>query len=173
MTTYRAFASSTGTFALIRDDDGMRTTWIEGDDDPRFAGADRNDQLEPELAGEIAAALEGQPGRFDDIATPAGPPFFRRCWEACRRIPRGETITYADLAAAAGSPGAVRAAGQAMRQNPLPIVIPCHRVVASDGGLGGFSGTTGDAAPVHRKRRLLEMEGARRPADTDNGPVPA
>ena len=85
--------------------------------------------------------LTGYADRFDDIATPDGTPFQRACWDACRRIPRGETRTYAWLAAAAGRPAAVRAAGQAMRRNPLPIVVPCHRVVAAGGRPGGFSGS--------------------------------
>ena len=95
--------------------------------------------------------------RFDDIPTPDGTPFQRACWEACRRIPRGETRTYAWLAAAAGSPAAVRAAGQAMRRNPLPIVVPCHRVVASGGRPGGFSGSSG-AESLAIKRRLQQVE---------------
>jgi methylated-DNA-[protein]-cysteine S-methyltransferase len=88
--------------------------------------------------------LGGREDSFVDVPTPAGTPFQVACWEACRRIPRGETRTYAWLAAAAGNPAAVRAAGQAMRRNPLPIVVPCHRVVAAGGRPGGFSGSCGE-----------------------------
>ena len=73
--------------------------------------------------------------------------------EACREIPFGHTLTYGELAERAGSPGAARAVGTAMSQNPVPIVVPCHRVVAS-AGLGGFTGGL-----VH-KRTLLAHEGA-------------
>lgn len=83
-----------------------------------------------------------------------GTDFFHRAWAACRTIPAGETRTYAWLAEAAGRPRAVRAAGQAMARNPLPLVVPCHRVVGSDGGLHGFGGSVG----LPLKRRLLELE---------------
>ena len=66
--------------------------------------------------------------------------FFRRAWQACRSIPAGETRSYGWLAAQAGRPGAARAAGQAMARNPVPLVVPCHRVVGSDGHLHGFGG---------------------------------
>jgi methylated-DNA-[protein]-cysteine S-methyltransferase len=114
--------------------------------------------LEPEaLRARVERWLTGYADRFDDIATPDGTPFQRACWDACRRIPRGETRTYAWLAAAAGSPAAVRAAGQAMRRNPLPIVVPCHRVTASGGRPGGFSGSSG-AESMAIKRCLQEVE---------------
>jgi methylated-DNA-[protein]-cysteine S-methyltransferase len=113
----------------------------------------RPDALRARVERWLAHAGDG----FDDIATPDGTPFQRACWEACRRIPRGETRTYAWLAAAAGSPAAVRAAGQAMRRNPLPIVVPCHRVVASGGRPGGFSGSCG-AESLAIKRRLQQVE---------------
>lgn len=104
--------------------------------------------------------MRGSEKELKRIATPDGSPFHRKCWEACRTIPRGETRTYAWLAAAAGSPKAIRAAGQAMRRNPLPIVVPCHRVVATT-GIGGFAG---DAAPdcerVSLKVQLLALERA-------------
>jgi methylated-DNA-[protein]-cysteine S-methyltransferase len=84
------------------------------------------------------------------------PPFFRRVYEASRRIPRGRVWTYTELAAAAGSPHATRAVGQAMARNPLPVVVPCHRVVASGGRPGGFSAPGG----LDTKARLLAIEGA-------------
>ena len=84
--------------------------------------------------------------------------FFQRAWDACRSIPLGETRTYAWLAREAGRPQAPRAAGQAMARNRIPIVIPCHRVIGSDGGLHGFAGP---GLPM--KARLLELERAWRP----------
>lgn len=116
------------------------------------------------LRARVARYLRGEPDGFGDVPTPEGTPFAMRCWNACRTIPRGEVRTYAWLAAQAGRPGAARAAGQAMRRNPLPIVVPCHRVVGSSGWLGGYSGRTGESDPMLRfKRNLLEME--RRAAD--------
>ena len=80
-------------------------------------------------------------------------PFFTAAWEACSSIPPGETRSYQWLAEAAGSPKASRAAGQAMARNPLPLIIPCHRVVGSNGGLHGYGG-----GGVGVKARLLELE---------------
>lgn len=79
--------------------------------------------------------------------------FTRRVLEATARIPFGETRSYRDVAIAAGSPQAFRAAGGALGSNPLPIVVPCHRVLASGGGLGGYTGG------LERKRLLLGVEG--------------
>ena len=83
------------------------------------------------------------------------PPFLRAAWDACRSIPVGETRTYKWLAAQAGRPQAPRAAGQSMARNRLPIIVPCHRVIASDGSLGGFGN---GAAQLDLKRRLLQLE---------------
>ena len=82
--------------------------------------------------------------------------FFRRAWEACRAIPPGQTRSYRWLAEQAGRPAAARGAGQAMARNRVPIVIPCHRVIGSDGGLHGFGG-----GGLALKERLLRLEGAR------------
>lgn len=96
---------------------------------------------------------------WSDVPTPAGPSFHRACWEACRRIGHGEVMTYADLAEVAGSPMASRAAGQAMRSNPLSVIVPCHRVVGSGGRLHGYAGTTdGDSRALRIKSGLLELE---------------
>lgn len=84
------------------------------------------------------------------------PPFHRKVYEAARRIASGETRTYGELAAEAGSPMGSRAVGQAMAKNPLPIVVPCHRVVAGSGKPGGFSSFGG----LDTKARLLAIEGA-------------
>lgn len=83
------------------------------------------------------------------------PPFYQLVLEACRRVPHGQTASYADLARAAGKPNAARAVGGAMARNPLPLVVPCHRVLHSDGTIGGFSSAHG----VDEKTRLLRLEG--------------
>jgi AraC family transcriptional regulator of adaptative response/methylated-DNA-[protein]-cysteine methyltransferase len=85
--------------------------------------------------------------------------FQRRVWEAIRTIPYGETRTYAEIAAAVGAPAAARAVGQACGANPVSIVIPCHRVVASGGGLGGYGWG------LERKRWLLRHEADTPPPD--------
>ena len=82
-----------------------------------------------------------------------GTAFQRAVWQALLDIPRGATMTYAEVAARVGRPGAARAVGQAVGHNPVPLLIPCHRVVGSNGGLGGFGG----GLPM--KRTLLHQEG--------------
>lgn len=79
----------------------------------------------------------------------------RAIYAALSAVPRGETVTYGQLATRIGKPGAARAVGVAMARNPWPVVVPCHRVLASDGALGGFSAPGG----VATKRRLLALEG--------------
>ena len=94
-----------------------------------------------------------------DAPLPNGAPFMQKCWAACRTIPYGETITYGELAKAAGSPKAARAAGQAMRNNPTSIITPCHRVIAATGKLHGFSGKTDPKSKeLHIKLCLLSLE---------------
>jgi methylated-DNA-[protein]-cysteine S-methyltransferase len=83
----------------------------------------------------------------------SGTEFQRAVWRALRRLHFGQTFSYAELAGAAGRAGATRAVGQAVGANPLPIVIPCHRVLAAGGRLGGFSGG------LQNKRKLLAIEG--------------
>ncbi|HPN33692.1 MAG TPA: methylated-DNA--[protein]-cysteine S-methyltransferase [bacterium] len=84
----------------------------------------------------------------------SGTDFQQLVWSALRRIPYGQTITYGQLAQSIGKPGASRAVGAANAANPLPVIIPCHRVVAGNGRLGGFSGG------LHIKQALLRLEGA-------------
>ncbi|MBI4200982.1 MAG: methylated-DNA--[protein]-cysteine S-methyltransferase [Chloroflexi bacterium] len=106
-----------------------------------------------ELRQRLEAFFAGEPVVFDDALDLEGAPlFFLRAWKACLAIPKGETRSYAWLAARAGNPRGVRAAGQAMAHNPVPIIIPCHRVVATDGGLCGYGG----GLPL--KQRLLDLE---------------
>lgn len=85
-------------------------------------------------------------------------PFTLSAWQACARIPRGETRSYGWLASEAGRPGAARAAGQAMARNRFPPLVPCHRVIGSSGSLHGYGGG------LELKARLLEAEGWERPA---------
>jgi len=90
--------------------------------------------------------------------SPSGTPFQLRVWQALREIPYGHTRTYMDLARSLGQPGAVRAVGAANGRNPVPIFIPCHRVIGSDGGLTGYGGG------LEVKLALLRLEGVLLPA---------
>jgi len=104
---------------------------------------------------ELAAYFEGVPTDFAALTLdPRGTPFQLRVWQALRLIPWGQTISYGELARQVGNPKACRAVGQANGLNPIPLIIPCHRVIATDGGLGGYS------SGLDRKRWLLRHEGA-------------
>lgn len=152
----------TGPFVvMLGEDEELGTSWLT----ERLKGSlehSRHDRrLRPDVVGRLRKYFDGEAVDFRDVEIRGGAAFQRRCWEACRRIPRGVTITYAQLAARAGSPSAFRAAGQAMRHNRLPVIVPCHRVIASGGGLHGFAGSINSAGrELDIKRRLLQMEGA-------------
>jgi methylated-DNA-[protein]-cysteine S-methyltransferase len=90
------------------------------------------------------------------IVIPEGTPFQQKVWKELLKIPKGKTITYKELAKWIGKPRAVRAAANAVGANPLPVIIPCHRVVRSDGSIGGYSGEGG----VKKKLALLKKEKA-------------
>jgi O-6-methylguanine DNA methyltransferase len=105
----------------------------------------------------IEAVLKGQcPRRLPPLDVSAGTAFQQRVWLALCAIPAGQTRTYGQVAAAVGRPGAARAVGQACGANPIPLLVPCHRVLAAGGRLGGFS------AGLKWKRKLLASE---RPGD--------
>lgn len=108
-------------------------------------------------AAEIVEYLEGKRRRFDVAIDPYGTAFQRQVWRSLVAIPYGETRSYAEVARAVGRPRAVRAVGAANGANPLALVVPCHRVIAADGSLGGYGG----GLPL--KARLLAMERSRAP----------
>jgi len=103
---------------------------------------------------ELASYFNGSPTTFASLPLdPQGTPFQLRVWQELRQIPWGRTISYKELAARVGNPRACRAVGQANGANPIPLIIPCHRVIAADGSLGGYS------SGLERKRWLLRHEG--------------
>jgi methylated-DNA-[protein]-cysteine S-methyltransferase len=108
------------------------------------------------LVERVQAYFAGEPDSFDDVDLDLEyeTPFLERCARALRDVPRGEVVTYGELAALAGAPGAARAAGSFCARNRLGLFVPCHRVVSA-GGLGSY-GSYG----LEYKRRLLELEGA-------------
>ena len=105
--------------------------------------------LEKRLGNYFAGKSFDLPDKLD---LQEAPPFFKVAWEKCRTIPLGQTRSYSWLAIQASSVKALRAAGQAMARNPLPIIIPCHRVIGKNGGLTGFGGTIG------LKQKMLDLE---------------
>jgi methylated-DNA-[protein]-cysteine S-methyltransferase len=110
--------------------------------------------------GGIVALLEGEARDLTDVPLDFAdvvPEFHRRVYDVARTIKPGTTLSYGEIASRLGEPDAARAVGQALGRNPIPIVVPCHRVLAADGRTGGFSAPGGTAT----KLRLLAIEGAR------------
>ena len=110
----------------------------------------------PDLAAcgaQLAEYFGGKRTKFDLPLAPRKSEFQQRVWKEIARVPYGKTISYAELAKRAGAPGQARAAGAATGRNPVSLVIPCHRIVGSDGSLTGYAGG------LERKRELLELEG--------------
>lgn len=103
---------------------------------------------------ELAAYFAGTLRVFAVPVAPQGTPFQHRVWDALRRIPYGATVSYAELAALIGQPGAARAVARANACNPLPLIAPCHRVIGKNGALVGYSG-----GGIARKAELLRLEG--------------
>jgi len=132
--------------------EGSRVVWHElPHPQPRKAATGAHSGL----VARIQRYFAGEPETFDDVEVDLEyeTPFLERCAHVLRAVPRGEVVTYGELAALAGAPGAARAAGTFCARNRLGLFVPCHRVVAA-GGLGSY-GSLG----VDYKRRLLELEG--------------
>jgi methylated-DNA-[protein]-cysteine S-methyltransferase len=122
---------------------------------PQWQPIRRPTRLLHETSDQLAAYFAGDLTQFDLPLQLDGTPFQQRVWQALREIPFGATATYGDVAQRLGIPGASRAVGLANNRNPVPIVVPCHRVIGADGGLTGFGG----GLPC--KRWLLDHEQAR------------
>lgn len=156
-TRHRMFDTPAGPFVLICGPDAaVSARW---DDGTGFGGSLHDPDLLPELSGRLARYFSGEAVEFDDVATPHGTAFRHRCWKHCRAVPRGQTLTYGELAGLAGSDRGAQAAGQAMRCNPLPVIVPCHRIIAAGGHLLGYNGTADPQSPeLGIKRWLLGLE---------------
>ncbi|MDZ4829801.1 MAG: methylated-DNA--[protein]-cysteine S-methyltransferase [Phycisphaerae bacterium] len=160
---FRTFATPDGEFFIAFEDDALlETGWTALRASlPDVWCADK--RLAPELVERIQSSAAGEPVDFTDVVLPEASEFFAKCRRAVQRVPAGTTVSYVELARLAGSHAASRAAGQAMRRNPTPIVVPCHRVISATGSLGGFAGASdprGGAACAETdlKSRLLERE---------------
>jgi methylated-DNA-[protein]-cysteine S-methyltransferase len=133
-----------------------RIEFARGDEVPE--GWKRSDRELARIRRQLEQYFAGKRRSFALELAPEGTEFQRLVWYQVGQVPYGTTITYRELASRVGKPQAVRAVGAANGQNPIPIVIPCHRIIGTDGGLRGYGGG------LDLKRRLLELEGADAPA---------
>jgi O-6-methylguanine DNA methyltransferase len=156
--SFAVVESPLGPLLLGAEDGALTLLWMSPLPERETGGADARDravlaaardQLEAYFAGDLTA--------FDLPLAPVGTPFQQRVWSALVEIPFGETVSYGSLAIRLGRPGAARAVGLANGSNPISIIIPCHRVIGSDGRLTGYGGG------IDRKAWLLDHEAGRGP----------
>jgi methylated-DNA-[protein]-cysteine S-methyltransferase len=152
---YARFASPIGDLLLAtRGDRLWKLHMLDGPSDPRIPASleEGRGAFLDDVRGQLDAYFSGRSRAFDLPLAGEGTPFQARVWAELSKIPYGETISYAELARRVGDPNAARAVGGANGRNPIAIVVPCHRVIAAGGRLGGFGGG-GD-----RKLWLLQHE---------------
>lgn len=151
---YREIESPIGPLLLAGDDEGLRfLQFKKGRDKARPRPGWEPDRTKlKETARQIGAYFAGRLKEFDLPLAPRGTPFQTSVWSALREIPYGETVSYGQIADRLGNPKAVRAVGLANGSNPIAIVIPCHRVIGSNGSLTGYGG----GLPI--KQALLSLE---------------
>lgn len=150
---YDFIDSPIGVLTAAGDDIGLR--WLlfpQNRHEPLRDGWQRDSAPFAELRRQLAAYFAGELRDFDLPLAPQGTPFQHSVWTALRNIPYAETRSYRDLATNIGNPKAVRAVGLANGRNPLPIIVPCHRVIGADGSMTGFGGG------IESKRFLLDLE---------------
>jgi methylated-DNA-[protein]-cysteine S-methyltransferase len=151
--------SPLGTMLLVAVDDALAGIHFDGQRDlPAIDAEWRYDAAHPALRAaslQLGEYFTGKRTVFHLPLAAVGTPFQRAVWAAIRTVRYGETITYTGLAARAGAPRSIRAAGAATGRNPWGIVVPCHRIVGADGSLTGYAGG------LPRKRALLDLESAR------------
>lgn len=145
-----------GRMLLVADEDGLCGVYFDGQKHLRMIEPQwRRDTGHPTLRQakrELAEYFGGGRKRFEIALAPEGTPFQRSVWKAISTVGFGHTITYAELARRAGHAGSARAAGAATGRNPIGIIVPCHRIVGSDGSLTGYAGG------IDIKRALLALE---------------
>jgi len=151
---YTTVESPVGLLLLAGDERGLRRVSFENGKRATPPQPDWKLDKEPfsEVIRQLQAYFRGELKEFDLALAMEGTEFQLRVWNALRAIPYGETISYARLAERIGNPKAVRAVGLANGSNPIPIIVPCHRVIGSDGSLTGFGGG------LSTKKMLLELE---------------
>ena len=156
MLAYDQFETPHGTMLVTATDKGLAGVYFKGQKHfPRQDGWAR-DTRHPVLRQarrELAEYFAGKRKRFEVALDPRGTDFQRSVWKQIARVSCGETLTYGELARRSGYPGSARAAGAATGRNPLSVIVPCHRIMGSNGSLTGYAGG------LPRKRALLKLEG--------------
>jgi methylated-DNA-[protein]-cysteine S-methyltransferase len=156
MKCYGFYESPCGEMLIVAGQAGLCGVYFEGQKyyptiDPEWRRDERH-ALVAEARRELAEYFAGQREAFELALAPEGTAFQQAIWRAIATVAFGNTVSYAQLAAAAGYPGKARAAGAATGRNPLTIIVPCHRIVGSSGALTGYAGG------LARKRALLALE---------------
>lgn len=154
-----------GTITLVASPHGLTQVLFPGERGERPAPHDEDPSCRAHLdegSRQLREYFAGRRRSFDVTLDPTGTEFDQQVWSALREIPFGATMSYGELARRLGKPGAARAVGHANGRNPLAIVVPCHRVIAADGTLGGYAGG------LDLKRRLLALEGVTPAARTSS-----
>lgn len=146
------FSTHLGEMGLGEEEGAITALYLPGRPVPRIIS--RPTPLLEEGRRQLLEYLAGERQTFDLPLAPAGTPFQREVWKALQTIPYGQTRSYGDIARQIGRPKAFRAVGMANHENPIPIFIPCHRVVGSDGSLTGYAGG------LELKKALLGLEGS-------------
>lgn len=149
---FDGFSTPVGRLDVVVGKKGIRALLFPGE---RYEGELLRDAKHPLIVRakkELKEYFSGNRKKFTLPLDPEGTPFQKNCWKVLRAIPYGATISYYEEAKRLGSPRAMRAVGYANGSNPIPIIVPCHRVIAKDGGLGGYAGG------VRKKKLLLALE---------------
>jgi methylated-DNA-[protein]-cysteine S-methyltransferase len=142
MISWTTIDSPLGELLLARDDEGIIALYMSTGRHPADpeSGWERNDDAFDDVRTQLGEYFAGERVEFDLPLHPIGTAFQRRVWDALLTIPCGETTSYGAIALALGVPGAARAVGLANGQNPISIIVPCHRVIGADGSLTGYGG---------------------------------
>jgi len=146
-----------GTLTLIGDEAGLKHILFEKEKNQVVIQNDwmKNPDFFTQVKTQLRAYFNAELENFNLALAPEGTAFQRRVWQALQNIPYGELVSYKKIAEAIGNPKAVRAVGGANGKNPLPVIVPCHRVIGSDGSLTGFGGG------LQTKQLLIDLEHSR------------
>lgn len=149
--------SPIGFLHILEDQQGITNIIFVNEEESLAIKKDTTGSFGKQLALELERYFSGELKKFTvPLSLQVGTPFQQQVWQALQNVPYGSTQSYADIAVAIENPKAVRAIGQANRNNPLPIVIPCHRIIGKNGSMTGYSGAS--EIGIAKKRYLLALE---------------